>query len=167
MNNVKATGDMTYREELTGCIDDSQLKSAFEHRYGRGWQRKLGAVLGVPETTVNGWFKSGKYPPLARLAFGVLLNRDIRPRGDWKPVKNGNGYAVCDTSGPVGRIVADNIARLEDAKLLAAAPQLYEASGAAFVVFDDAKDFMEGWDDLADKLGAALDGAKPAATPRI
>ena len=159
MDNIRVTGDMTYREELTDCLDDSRLKSAFERRYGRGWQRKLGAVLGVPETTVNGWFKSGKFPALAKLAFGVLLNRDVRPHRNWIPVKNGDEYAVCDTRGPVGRIVADNIACLEDARLLAAAPQLHEAGGGAFVVFDDARDFMEGFGDLADKLRAALDAA--------
>ena len=159
MDNIRVTGDVAYREELTSYIDESQFKSAFEHRYGRGWQRKLGAVLDVPETTVNGWFKSGRFPPLAKVAFGVLLSRDIRPHRNWIPVKNGGRYAVCDTHGPVGRIVADNITRLEDAMLLAAAPQLYEASGDAFVVFDDAKDFMEGWDDLADKLRAGLDAA--------
>ena len=159
MDSVRVTGDATYREELTSCIDESQLKSAFEHRYGRGWQRKLGAVLDVPETTVNGWFKSGKFPPLAKLAFGVLLSRDIRPHRDWIPVKNGNGYAVCDTRGPIGRIVAENIIRLEDAMLLAAAPQLYEASGDAYVVFDDARNIVDGWDARADKLRVGLDAA--------
>ncbi len=159
MNSIRVAADAAYREELTGRLGDSQFKSAFERRYGRGWQRKLGAVLDVPETTVNGWFKSGRYPPLAKLAFGVLLNRDTRPRGDWMPVENGGGYAVCDMRGPIGRTVAENIARLEDARLLAAAPQLYAACATAFVVFDDAKDFMEGWDDLADKLGAALDAS--------
>ena len=117
------------------------------------------ARLDVPETTVNGWFKSGRFPPLAKVAFGVLLSRDIRPHRSWIPVKNGDGYAVCDTRGPVGRIVADNITRLEDAMLLAAAPQLYEASGDAFVVFDDARDFMDDWGDLADKLRGGLDAA--------
>ena len=159
MDNVRVTGDVTYREELTSCIDESKLKSAFEHRYGRGSQRKLGAVLDVPETTVNGWFKSGKFPPLAKLAFGVLLSRDIRPHQDWIPVKTGNGYAVCDTRGPIGRIVAENITRLEDAMLLAAARQLYEASGDAYVVFDDARDIVDGWDDMADKLRVGLDAA--------
>ena len=75
------------------------------------------------------------------------------------PVKNGAGYAVCDTQGPIGRIVADNISSLDDVMLLAGAPQLYEASGDAFVVFDDARDLMEGWGELADKLGAGLDAA--------
>ena len=159
MENIRVAADATYREELTSCIDESQLKSAFEHRYGRGWQRKLGAVLNVPETTVNGWFKSGKYPPLARLAFGALLSRDIRLHRDWIPVKNGDGYAVCDTRGPIGRIVAESITRLEDAMLLAAAPQLYESSGDAYVVYDDAKDHFDGWNDLADKLRAAREAA--------
>ena len=48
--------------------------------------------------------------------------------------------------------------------LLAAASQLYEASSNAFVVFNDARDFMEGWGDLADKLGAGLDAATLART---
>ncbi len=159
MDNIRVVADTAYREELTSYIGESQLKSAFEHRYGRGWQRKLGAVLDVPETTVNGWFKSGKYPALARLAFGVLLSRDIRPHRAWIPVKSGEGYAVCDTRGPIGRIVAENITRLDDAMLLAAAPQLYEVGGDAYVVFDDARDIVDGWDDLADKLKTGLDAA--------
>ena len=159
MDDIRLTGDVAYREELTSYIDESQFKSAFKHRYGRGWQRKLGAVLDVSETTVNGWFKSGRFPQLAKLAFGVLLSRDIRPRRNWIPVKNGTWYAVCDTRGSVGRIVADNITRLEDAMLLSAAPQLYEAGGDAFVVFDDARDSFDGWGELADKLGAGLDAA--------
>ena len=153
------TADAAFREGLTSHVDKMNLKSAFERRYGRGWQRKLGAVLDVPETTVNGWFKSGKFPVLSKLAFGVLLSRAIRPPRSWIPVKNGTGYAVCDTQGPIGRIVADNISSLDDAMLLAAAPQLYEAGGDAFVVFDNARDLMEGWGDLADKLGAGLDAA--------
>ena len=159
MDNVRVPADAAVRKELTSHVDDMNVTSVFQRRYGRGWQRKLGAVLDVPETTVNGWFKSGKYPPLARLAFGVMLSRDIRPHRDWIPVKNGDAYAVCDTRGPIGRIVAENITRLEDARLLAAAPQLYEASGDAFVVFDDARDSFDGWGELADKLGAGIDAA--------
>ena len=159
MDNVRVPADAAVRKELTSHVDDMNLKSVFQHRYGRGWQRKLGTVLDMPETTVNGWFKSEKFPVLAKLAFGVLLSRAIRPARSWIPVKNGTGYAVCDTQGPIGRIVADNIPSLDDAMLLAAAPQLYEAGGDAFVVFDDARDLMEGWGDLADKLGAGLDAA--------
>ena len=159
MQALRMTADTAFREGLTNHVDGINLKSAFEQRYGRGWQRKLGAVLDVPETTVSGWFKSGKFPVLAKLAFGVLLSRAIRPPRGWIPVRNGISYAVCDTQGPIGRIVADDISSLDDAMLLAAAPQLYEASGDAFVVFDDARDFMEGWGELADKLGAGLDAA--------
>lgn len=64
--------------------------------------------------------------------------------------------------------MADNITNIDDAMLVAATPQLYEAAGDAFVVFDDARDLMEGWDALADKLGAALDAAsvtRPATHP--
>ena len=157
--DIRVSSDTTFREGLISEVDELNLKSAFERRYGRGWQRKLGAVLDVPETTVNGWFKSGRFPALAKLGFGVLLKRDSRPPQRWIPIKNGARYAVCDTGGPVGRIVADNISTLEDAMLLAAAPQLYEAGGDAFVVFDDARDFMDGWGDLADGLRAGLDAA--------
>ena len=159
MENVHVPVDTAVRKELTSHVDDMNLKLVFQRRYGRGWQRKLGTVLDVPETTVNGWFKSGKFPVLAKLAFGVLLSRAIRPHRRWVPVKNGLCYAVCDTKGPIGRIVADNISSPDDATLLAAAPQLFDASGDAFVVFDDARDFMEGWGELADKLGAGLDAA--------
>lgn len=159
MENWRMTADAAFREDLIRHVDEKNLKSAFEQRYGRGWQRKLGAVLDVPETTVNGWFKSGRFPVLAKLAFGVLLSRVMRPPRSWIPVRNRTSYAVCDTQGPIGRIVADNISSLDDAMLLAAAPQLYEASGDAFVVFDDARDFMEGWGELADNLRAGLDAA--------
>lgn len=159
MEELRVTADAAFREGLTSHVDEKNLKSAFEQRYGRGWQRKLGTVLDVPETTVNGWFKSGKFPVLAKLAFGVLLSPVIRPPRSWIPVRNGTSYAVCDTQGPIGRIVADNISNLDDAMLLAAAPQLYEAGGEAFVVFDDARDFMEGWGELADNLRVGLDAA--------
>ena len=159
MDNVRVRADAAVRTELTSHVDDMNLKSVFQQRYGRGWQRQLGTVLDVPETTVNGWFKSGRFPALAKLAFGVLLSQAIRPPRSWIPVKNGTGYAVCDTQGPIGRIVADKIASLDDAMLLAAAPQLYEAGGDASVVFDDARDLQEGWGELADKLGAGLDAA--------
>ena len=36
MDNTRVAADATYREELTSCIDESQIKSAFEHRY---WPR--------------------------------------------------------------------------------------------------------------------------------
>ena len=159
MENVMVAGDVVYREELTSHIAEAQLKSAFEHRYGRGWQRKLGAVLDVPETTVNGWFKSGRFPPLAKLAFGVLLSRPLRPPGNWTPVKNGARYAVCDTEGPIGRIVADHISSADDATLLAAAPQLLKTGCDAFDVLNDARDHMDGWGERADKLEAAIDAA--------
>ena len=98
MENLRVAADATFREEVTSHVDGIDLKAAFEQRYGRrGWQRKLGTVLDVPETTVNGWFKSNKFPALATLAFGVLLSRTIRPSRRWIPVKNGAGYAVCDT----------------------------------------------------------------------
>jgi hypothetical protein len=160
MENIRATADAELRKELTTHVDEMSLKSAFEDRYGRGWQRKLGAVLDVPETTVNGWFKSGKFPVLAKMAFGVLLSQPALSLRIWIPVQNRAGYSVCDTHGLVGLIIADNISSLDDAILIAAAPSLYEAGGDAFVVFDDARDFMDGWGELADKLGAALDAAK-------
>ena len=83
MENLRVVADAAFREEVTSHVDGIDFKTAFEQRYGRrGWQRKLGAVLGVPETTVNGWFKSNKFPALATLAFGVLLKqRSARPLG--------------------------------------------------------------------------------------
>ena len=161
MEELRVTADAAFRERLISHVDEKNFKPAFEFRYGRGWQRKLGTVLDVPETTVNGWFKSGRFPVLAKLAFGVLLSPAVRPPRRWIPVRNGATYAVCDTQGQIGRIVADNISSLDDAMLLAAAPQLYEAGGEAYVVFDDARDFMEveGWGELADNLRAGLDAA--------
>lgn len=91
MDNLRVAADAAFREELTSQVDGIDLKSAFEQRYGRrGWQRKLGAVLDVPETTVNGWFKFNKFPTLATLAFGALLSRATRPPQRWLPVRNGS-----------------------------------------------------------------------------
>ena len=158
MENIRVTVDAEFRKELTSHVDEMSLKATFEKRYGRGWQRKLSAVLDVPETTVSGWFKSGKFPALAKLSFGALLSQGTRPLRRWVPIKNGAGYAVCDIRKAVGRIVADNVPSLSDAMLIAAAPQLYEAAGTAFPVFNDSRDAFEGWGDIADELGAALDG---------
>ena len=160
MTNSKVATDTAFRKELTSQVESIDVESAFKQRYGRrGWQRKLGAVLDVPETTVNGWFKSNKFPALATLAFGALLSGAGRPPRRWIAVRNGAGYAVCDTREPVGRIVANNIPSVDDALLLSAAPQLQDAARDAFVVFDDARDFLEDWGELADKLGAGLDAA--------
>ena len=77
--------DRQLRLELVGYVDEANLPLLFQERYGRGWQRKLATVLDVPETTVNGWFKSQKLPTLAKLAFGILLSDKFRSPQQWIP----------------------------------------------------------------------------------
>jgi hypothetical protein len=154
--------DADLRKRFAQCVDESTLRRTFENRYGRGWQRKLGEVLDVPETTINGWFREERFPALAKLAFGVLLSR-ARPAQRWVPLRLGTGYAVVDTEGPVARTVAENIPTLSDAVLIAAAPLLEEACGDAWVMLDDARGSNiagEVFGECADRLRAALDAAE-------
>lgn len=160
MGDVRAMADAALRRQLTSQGDEAAYWTMFEDRYGRGWQRKLGEVLDVPETTVNGWFKAERFPPLAKLAFGLLLSDVGRPARTWIPVRTSAGYAVCDTQGRVGRIVADKIASLADATLIAAAPLLKHACAEAHLILDDARGSIDVMDDLADKLGAAIEAAE-------
>lgn len=152
--------DAAYREVLTSYVDESHLQATFEQRYGRGWQRGLGAVLDVPESTVNGWFRSGKFPALAKLAFGVLLSRPMRPSQNWMVAKTGATYAVWAIEAPMGRVVADNISSLEDAELIAAAPLLRESACRAYDALCD-----NGLEELPEtvSLNAAIDAASPPA----
>jgi hypothetical protein len=162
--DLRVVKDSEFREQLTNQIEEANLKAVFEDRYGRGWQRKLGMVLDVPETTVNGWFKSGKYPALAKLAFGTLLSQTAHAERTWVAVKSRHGFAVCDVNETVGRVVAESIPTIADAMLIAAAPTLREACSEAFLVFDDAKKFQDDWwADIAEQLGDALDTADRGA----
>lgn len=86
--------------------------------------------------------------------------------GKWMPLRTGATYAVCDTRGGVGRLVAENISSLDEAVLIAAAPLLKEACGKAFVVLDDARPNF-AFDELADELGVALDASERDGSGKV
>lgn len=154
--------DRQLRLELVGYVDEANLPLLFQERYGRGWQRKLAKALDVPETTVNGWFKSKKLPTLAKLAFGILLSDKVRPPQQGIAVKGKNGYSVCFIEGRIGRVVAENIEDMNDALLLAGSPALRDATeNAKFVIGEQFYDPENPYQDVVDDLTMALDVARP------
>lgn len=167
--------DEQFAEDVAGLVDVQSVQEAFRRRYGDGWQRKLANNLGVAESTLSGWLKKGEFPPVAKLSLGMLLLRHELSRPQtWRVVKSGGSYAVYSFEDRVGRTVAENISKLDDAFLIAAAPALRAAGAEAWVVLDDANQqvtvrdsdgehFQEGLFDQAmiDTLRDALDAAEP------
>lgn len=103
----------------------------------RGWQRAIADVLGMPLTTVNGWFNDNRLPQLARLAIGAIaMAEPATPSADrkWVAVREGATYSVIDISEEFGRTVAAGIPREEDARLIAASPMLFAACGTAHLI---------------------------------
>ncbi|MGQ0664755.1 MAG: hypothetical protein ACT4P2_14485 [Pseudomonadota bacterium] len=165
MSEIEAKADAARREELVANLREERLAAQFEKRYGRGWQRRLAEVINVPVTTVNGWFRNRKFDSLAKLAFAVILQSTPRQTGKWVAVKMDNTFSVVDISGPVGRMVAENIPSIEYARLIAAAPALWEACGEAWVIFVDKSgddDVMrEIWGAPANNMARALNLVEP------
>lgn len=157
--------DEQFAEDVAGLVDVQSVQQAFHKRYGDGWQRMLANNIGVAESTLSGWLKKGKFPPVAKLSLGTLLLRHEPSRTPtWRVVKSGSSYAVYSFEDRVGRAVSDNIRTLEDALLIAAAPALRAEGAEAWVALDNANQGgEEGLFDQAriDRLGDALDAAKP------
>ena len=165
MNESLAQSDEEFADQVADQVDGARVRSAFAARYGRGWQRKLANNLGIAESTLSGWLKSNEFPTSAKLAIGsLLLRHELRNAPEWRPVKRDDTYAVYAFEGRVGRPVADNIQNEDDAYLIAAAPALLEACKEAWPVFGDARDSMDGWGDLADQLGDAVEAARVPST---
>lgn len=49
------------------------ITSRFEKAFARGWKHKLAEVLGVPDTTVQGWLKAGRFSPAVDHRIGAML----------------------------------------------------------------------------------------------
>ncbi|MEY9772106.1 hypothetical protein ABIA14_004447 [Sinorhizobium fredii] len=105
-----------------------------EEAVGRGWKRRLAAKVGVAETNVQTWLKSGRVPPAVRRAITLSDELEELKReheqletivGErWIEVDSFGGetsYSVheMDAETGLGRQVAGNIARIEDARELA------------------------------------------------
>jgi hypothetical protein len=134
-------------------LDTSGLAESVE-----GWspfgRKGLCEYLGIGESTLSGWFKEGRIPRMAKNAFVLLLAQqrlseeirglrteldDARAQ-DLRVVGTGQHFQVCefqeDEEGEiVGRVVADNIATLDDARLLASGHRALRLAREAADVF--------------------------------
>lgn len=116
-----------------------QYCQELEEAVGRGWKRRLAEKVGVAETNVQTWLKSGRVPPAVRRAITLAdrleeVEQEYRALvsvvgGRWigaQTVGNQTRYCVheMDTKTGVARLVAGNIARIEDARELANLPAI-------------------------------------------
>jgi len=128
--------------------------------------------LGVGESTLSGWFKQGRIPRMAKEAFvllralGVLVEEVRRLReesNDLKVLKDGDTYRICvfepDEDGEVvGRIIADRVATLEQARLLSSAmtslKMLQQTKKAINYVLDmtENESFARDMENLRDRI---------------
>ena len=99
---------------------------------GQPFTRKtLCEYLGIGESTLSGWIKDGRVPRMAKNAIVLLMAQQLladevrRLRAtDLYVVRSGDHFQVCelqedDEGELVGRVLADHIATIEDARLLA------------------------------------------------
>jgi hypothetical protein len=115
------------------CEDAFDLEDLVESLdAGDPFTRKdLCEYLGIGESTLSGWIKEGRIPRMARNAIALLgiqqmLAAELRRLGadDLRVVRAGNHFQVCelleDEEGELtGRVIADHIPTIEDARLLA------------------------------------------------
>lgn len=123
--------------EFCDCyLDVASLVESLE-AYNPFGRKGLCEYLGIGESTLSGWIKEGRVPQMAKNAFVLLeiqqrLSAEVQTlreeidesRNDLKVIRSGQHYQVCefkeDEEGEVvGRVVADRIATIEDARLLA------------------------------------------------
>ena len=158
-----SNADAALIQTLTNSGNVTDPARVFADRYGAGWQKKLAGVLGLPETTVNGWFRSGKVPQLAKIAFGALLSDALRARtpARYIAIRNGDSYSVCSWEEPAGRIIAENINDINTARLLAAAPLLREALGECAWLAEAHAEDNEDFDPAVQLSDAAFAAADP------
>jgi hypothetical protein len=110
-----------------------------EEEVGRGWKRRLAEKVGVAETNVQTWLKSGRVPPAVRRAITLADELESLKReheqlrsivgGRWIESESYSGetrYSVHEMDGKtgLGRLVAGDIARIEDARELANLPAI-------------------------------------------
>jgi hypothetical protein len=139
--------------ELVGMVDE-----------GDPFTRKgLCEYLGIGESTLSGWIKDGRIPRMAKNACVLLvvqqmLADEVRRLqvqldaavSDLKVVRSGTHYQVCDLQEDeegeiVGRVIADHITTLEDARLLASGRRALRVlkSAQSSGVFEYAREMSE------------------------
>ena len=162
---------------------DRQLDAGTLVENLEGWspfgRKGLCEYLGIGESTLSGWLKDGRIPQMAKNAFVLLLAhqrlaeevRELRAKleearaKDLKVVRSGQHYQVCefeeDEEGEViGRVVADQVATIEDARLLASgyrALRLAQETAPAFQYVHEMSEnaeFLEQVEEIERKLEA-------------
>lgn len=137
-------------------IDAESLADSLDRR-SPFTRKELCELLGIGESTLSGWLKDGRLPQMAKITLLLLANnrqlwQEIRnlkaDAGDLKVIQNGPRYQVCeitvDEEGePVGRVVADGIATLDDARLLASSRRAARLLNDAEALFNYVADNTE------------------------
>ena len=117
--------DENVAEYCDAVVDAETVNRTFERKF-------LCQYLGIGESTLSGWLKADRIPLMAKVAIAFLpamdrlreeINRLRDEAADLKILKNGNVYQICsfreDEDGlVVGRVVADGIQNLAQARLM-------------------------------------------------
>ena len=144
--NAYSVPDLTPRSTPAFCdqyMDVESLAAGLDERFPYS-RKEVCELLGIGESTLSGWLKDGRIPQMAKIALVLLhatreLRREVHglaekirlARNELKVIRTNGHFQVCefltDEEGDVvGRIVADNITSLEDARLLASARRAVE-----------------------------------------
>lgn len=129
------------------------------------WQpftrKSLCEYLGIGESTLSGWLKEGRIPQMAKNAIVLLLAHQQlaeevkalrlekkRAQTDLKVVRSGERFQVCefieDEEGEViGRVIADHVDTLEDARLLASGRRTLQLAADTTFIFDYVREQSE------------------------
>ena len=133
-------------------LDAETLLKAIDEKSRKFDRKGLCKYLGIGESTLSGWLKTDRIPTSAKNAFVLLhvveklslrirrLRHQLHGGGfpedgiELKILKNGDKYQICafkeDERGlTVGEVVADGIANIETAWLLAGSKRSLEHSG--------------------------------------
>ena len=154
-----------------------------ERSVGRGWKRRLAEKVGVSESNVQTWLKSGRVPPAVRTAIELhdevqrlevlLKDRPLTHRRSIEVVTSGHAptFRIVELDEKTGLIrrVAENIARFEDALQIRNLPVVREKleravdrldPGSMYTSREDAADvrtlLSPGWDEFDGNAGAHL-----------
>ena len=156
----------------------SKVCDILERGIGRGWKRQLATVLGVPETTVQGWLKAGRFPRFVENLFELsVLKRHVAAirnnarRCDWLDfvIEMPDGtYAVARKNDVADRLslVASGFRRLEDAEAAARIRAMsvlleYERDPDNFLIPGTEIDDHEDLEDLEDPEDHLVHGPIP------
>jgi len=141
--------------DIRTLIHDIEERNPFD-------RKRLCEYLGIGESTLSGWLKEGRIPQMAKNAFVLLgahrlLAREVRTlraqldevrAKDFKVVRIGEHFQVCefeeDEEGEVvGRVVAERIGTIEDARMLASGHRALRRARDTYPLFDYVDEMTE------------------------